>query len=65
MYNHDKYPIVVGGIYINDDGETGVLESAELYVNGNDALIEMNTNDCGRYYRLNYATFTMFWKLLD
>lgn len=65
MYNHDKYPIVVGATYINDDGETGVLESAELSGCRNDALIEINTNYCGRYYRLNYATFTMFWKLLD
>ena len=64
MFNHDKYPIVVGAAYTNDDGEIGILEHAELYVNRNDALIEINTNNRGRHYRLNYATFTMYWKLL-
>lgn len=65
MFNHDKYPIVVGAAYANDTDEIGILEYAELFVDRNDALIEINTNNCGRYYRLNYATFTMYWKLLQ
>lgn len=63
-FDHNKYPIITGATYVNDEGETGILEAAELFTEKNDALIVINTKNRGRYYKLNYAMFTIYWKLL-
>lgn len=65
MINHTKYPIIVGAKYINEESEIGILEAAELFPRKNDARIEINLNDCGKYYRLNYSTFCLNWTLLE
>jgi hypothetical protein len=61
--NLEKYPIIIGAIYINTDNETGVLESAKLISNKNDVIIVINTNNCGKFFKINYATFTYYWRL--
>jgi hypothetical protein len=63
--DHKKHPIIIGAKYVNDDEEVGVLESCVLYPRIDNAEIVINTDNCGRFYRLNYDTFTYFWKLKE
>ena len=63
VFAHKKYPLITGNYYINDEGETGFLEKVDLDPSRNDAEIIINTEHKGRIYRLNYATFTHYWKL--
>lgn len=63
-FQHDKYPIIIGGSYTNKEGEVGILEYAALYPRKNEAEIRINMNYHGRWYILNYATFTFDWKLI-
>lgn len=65
MYNHEKYPIVIGDCYVNDEGETGILYAAELLTDKNDAIIQIEMHKgAGNYYKLNYYQFTRFWRQL-
>ena len=64
-FDHEKYPIIIGADYINDEGEIGTLEAAEICPNKNEAEIIINTNYKGRFYKLNYPTFTIYWKLFN
>lgn len=49
-FNHEKYPIIVGAIYVNEKlGEEGVLDSCVLYRRRrNDAEIIIDVNFHGR-----------------
>lgn len=62
-FNHKKYPIIIGAEYINEDDEIGTLYYCELFDRRHDALICINMNYKGQYYKLNYATFCFDWKL--
>jgi hypothetical protein len=61
-FNHQKYPIFLGGRYINDEQQIGTLESCWLKVPQNDADIVIEMANKGQCYRLNYATFCFYWK---
>jgi hypothetical protein len=64
--NHDKYPIVIGARYENTlTNEIGILESASLIRDKNDAEIIIDMDNCGCFYKLNYSTFTFYWVLID
>ena len=63
IIDHEKYPIIVGEIYINDENQMGTLESCELVRSKNDAEIVIDTHNKGRCYKLNYDSFCMYWKL--
>lgn len=66
MIDHEKYPIIVGAKYQNlTDNEIGVLESAVIYRQKNDAEIIIDMDDCGKFYKINYASFTLYWKILN
>lgn len=64
--DHDKYPIIIGAKYKNLlTNQIGVLDSCELFREKNDALIEIDMQDCGMFYRLNYSTFSLYWVLVN
>lgn len=64
MLDHKKYPIIVGASYINDDKQIGILESAEIFEHKNDVEIVIDMCNKGQFYKLNYAMFCMYWRLL-
>lgn len=66
MIDHEKYPIIVGAKYKNlTNNEVGILESAVIYRQKNDAEIVINMDDCGRFYKINYTSFTLYWKIIN
>jgi hypothetical protein len=64
-FDYKKYPIFVGGRYINDEKETGTLESCYLKSSKNDADIVIEMSNKGQCYRLNYSTFCIYWKHVE
>lgn len=61
--NHEKYPIIIGSKYINEEQEIGTLEIAEIFPEKNGAHIEIDMHNAGRWYKLNYDTFCFNWRL--
>lgn len=64
-FDHNKYPIIVGATYINNENQKGILESCELFPTKNNAKIIIDMQNKGMFYKLNYDTFCMYWKLLN
>lgn len=61
-FDHQKYPILVGRRYINDEQQVGAMESCCLKGSESDADIVIEMENKGQCYRLNYATFCLYWK---
>ena len=62
--NHNKYPIIVGSSYINDENQIGTLVSCDMIIEMNNAEITIDMKNKGMFYKLNYDTFCMHWRLL-
>ena len=62
--DHNKYPIIIGSTYVNDEYQIGILDSCEMFNSLNNAEIRIDMQYRGIFYILNYDTFCMYWKLL-
>ena len=62
--NHNKYPIIVGSLYVNDENQIGALVSCNMIIEMNNAEITIDMKNKGMIYKLNYDTFCMYWRLL-
>jgi hypothetical protein len=62
--DHNKYPIIIGSTYVNDENQIGTLVSCDMIIEMNNAEITIDMKNKGMFYKLNYDTFCMYWRLL-
>jgi hypothetical protein len=62
--DHNKYPIIIGSTYVNDENQIGTLVSCDMIIEMNNAEITIDMKNKGMIYKLNYDTFCMYWRLL-
>jgi hypothetical protein len=64
--DHDRYPLIIGADYYNETlNVIACLEEVEMFTNEGDAEIVLVTYSHGCQYKINYYTFTMYWKLMN
>ena len=62
--DHYNYPIIIGSLYVNDENQIGTLVSCDMIIEMNNAEITIDMKNKGMFYKLNYDTFCMYWRLL-
>ena len=62
--DHYNYPIIIGSLYVNDENQIGTLVSCNMIIEMSKAEITIDMQNKVMFYKLNYDTFCMYWRLL-